>query len=140
MRRIISAVTAKKKALIMWNIIYKEIKKEKIDYAIYDDIRDIKIYALYQMKVNKKLTSRQYKLIADRSYCTLCAYFSSYNGNNYARLGECKDDRYVCPLLHCVGDRSVYHTLATSLGKNKENDLRRIKEIINAIESWEVSK
>ena len=139
MKRIISAVTAKKKALLMWNIIYKEIKNDTFDYDIYN-IYNIKSYIVSKLRVNKKITPRQYKLIENNVYCPLCAYFSKSNGNPYGRFGACIDTKYSCPLFPCIDDSSVYRILFKSLGKNKEDDLRHVKEIINAIESWRVSK
>ena len=139
MKRIISAVTAKKKALLMWNIIYKKIKNDTFDYDMYN-IYNIKSYILSKLRVNKKITPRQYKLIENNAYCPLCAYFSKSNGNPYGKFGACIDTKYRCPLFSCIDDSSVYHTLLNSLGKNKEDDLRHVKEIINAIESWRVSK
>ena len=139
MRRIISAVTAKKKTLLVWNIIYKKIENDTFDYDMYD-IYNIKSYILSKLRVNKKITPRQYKLIENNAYCPLCAYFSKSNGNPYGKFGACIDTKYSCPLLHCVDDSSTYRIFYKSLGKNKEDDLRRVKEIINAIESWRVSK
>ena len=139
MKRIISAVTAKKKALLMWNIIYKEIKNDTFDYDIYN-IYNIKSYIVSKLRVNKKITPRQYKLIENNVYCPLCAYFSKSNGNPYGKFGACIDTKYSCPLFPCIDDSSVYRILFKSLGKNKEDDLRHVKEIINAIESWRVSK
>ena len=139
MRRIISAVTAKKKALLMWNIIYKRIENDTFDYDMYT-LYNIKYKVLRKMQVNKKLTSRQYKLMADNTYCPLCAYFSKANGNPYGRFGACIDTKYTCPLFPCIDDSSTYRIFYKSLGKNKEDDLRHVKEIINAIESWRVSK
>ena len=139
MKRIISAVTAKKKALLMWNIIYKEIESATFDYDMYT-LYSIKYQVLRKMQVSKKLTYIQYKLIADNTYSPLCAYFSKANGNTYGKFGACIDTKYSCPLFPCIDDSSTYRILFKSLGQNKEDDLRHVKEIINAIESWRVSK
>ena len=139
MKRIISAVTAKKKELLMWNIIYKGIESATFDYDMYT-LYSIRYQVLRKLRVNKKITSRQYKLIENNVYCPLCAYFSKANGNPYGRFGACIDTKYTCPLFPCIEDSSTYRIFYKSLGKNKEDDLRRVKEIINAIESWRVSK